>query len=60
VLPIDVCDILVAEQPSMVEWHSTIWPGSCPDLKGEDYGMGSSAPLDTMFRIVLMLKSIRV
>jgi hypothetical protein len=39
-LPLDVCDILVAEQPFSEEWHTVIRVGSCLDLSDEDYDHG--------------------
>jgi hypothetical protein len=45
---LDVWDILVAEQPSSEEWHIAIWPGSCPDLKGEDYDHGILCAMDSV------------
>jgi hypothetical protein len=57
VLPLDVWDSLVAEQPSSEEWHIDIRPGLCPNFKDEDYDyMGSSSPLDNVCRIVRKLK----
>jgi hypothetical protein len=41
-LPLDVCDILVAVQPSSEKLHSAIWSGSCLIFKFEDNGLGIS------------------
>jgi hypothetical protein len=40
ILPLDVRDMLVAEQPFSEELYIAIQSGSCPDLKGEDYEHG--------------------
>ncbi len=52
-LPLDVWDILVAEQPSSEEWHTAIQSGSCPDLKDEDYDHGTFCAIGYLFIYLL-------
>jgi hypothetical protein len=60
VLPLDVWDILVAEQLSFDWWHIAAQSGSFPDLKSEDYDHGIPAPfgLDSVYRKVYMFKLV--
>ena len=55
-LPVDVWDALVAEQPSSEEWHIVIWYGSRLILEVSFMTWGLSAPLDSVCRIVYMFK----
>jgi hypothetical protein len=58
VLALDVWHILVAEQPSSEEWHITIQSESCHDLKDEDYDHGILCAMDSLYRIVYVLKLV--
>ncbi len=57
-LHLNVWDILVAKQPSSEEWHIAIWFGSCTDLKGEYYKHNILCTMDSVYRVVYLLKPV--
>jgi hypothetical protein len=60
VFPLDVWNILIAEQPSSKEWQIDIRSGSCPDIKGDGYDRGilCTFGLDSVLKIVYFLKLV--
>jgi hypothetical protein len=57
-LPLDVLDILVAEQSFLGRVAYYYLSGTCLDLKGEDYDHGILCAMNIVYRIVYMLKLV--